>query len=480
MSDDAGRWEPPGAEFPPGHKALERYLNVRAVRRAIHVTHSAAFLECTDPPYDALSSRDGVGVSAELAAVLDDPRRTVRVLFFNGVRDLVCNHLRTETVLEKLAWAGATSYARSGKQVWYVGSSAAPAGYVKNAYGQLTYLAVLDSGHMVPMDAPARALDMIDRFVRGASLGDASQSISTTAGGADPGCAPAPRPTPRPSGRLTPGPTPLTAAPRLRARRPSPRAAYVAPAVSKPATALNGKQEMVELAEANPDFLGSTIGFWDPFNLIAEGDFWGLGNEATIGYLRHAEIKHGRPYSGYVSNVSPQEQWENVPAIGKLQILVLVGMLESYGEGAGSPEGYVHYCSGGLPGYFPPISGKAGFGQVGFNLYDPFNWFPETSPEQKARGRQVEINNGRLAMLGMFSLLSESAAPGALPLSPLDDYTLKFISSFPSAGTGGLGAAWSQFDIFSSLPTGTRRRVYDPATPREERREARRRAPRRL
>ena len=35
-------------------------------------------------------------------------------------------------------------------------------------------------------------------------------------------------------------------------------------------------------------------GFWDPFNLIAEGDFWGLGNEATIGYLRHAEIKHGR------------------------------------------------------------------------------------------------------------------------------------------------------------------------------------------
>ena len=105
---DVGRWEPPGAEFPPGHKALERYLNVRAVRRAIHVTHSAAFLECTDPPYDALSSRDGVGVSAELAAVLDDPRRTVRVLFFNGVRDLVCNHLRTETVLEKLAWAGAS------------------------------------------------------------------------------------------------------------------------------------------------------------------------------------------------------------------------------------------------------------------------------------------------------------------------------------------------------------------------------------
>ena len=111
-------------------------------------------------------------------------------------------------------------------------------------------------------------------------------------------------------------------------------------------------------------------GFWDPFNLIAEGDFWGLGNEATIGYLRHAEIKHGRvamaaflgfivqslpvvsgehlfaPYRGYVAGVSPQEQWDNLPAIGKLQIAVAIGMLESYGEGAGNPEGYVHYCNG--------------------------------------------------------------------------------------------------------------------------------------
>ena len=172
-------------------------------------------------------------------------------------------------------------------------------------------------------------------------------------------------------------------------------AAFVAPVAPAAGTALNGKEEMVALAESNPDLLGRTIGalpsptdhmastpakqsltlipragFWDPFNLIAEGDFWGLGNEATIGYLRHAEIKHGRvamaaflgfivqslpvvsgehwfaPYRGYVAGVSPQEQWDNMPAIGKLQILVAIGMLESYGEGAGNPEGYVHYCNG--------------------------------------------------------------------------------------------------------------------------------------
>jgi len=112
-------------------------------------------------------------------------------------------------------------------------------------------------------------------------------------------------------------------------------AAYVPNAApAKASVAVQGKAEMVDLAESNPDFLGRTIGFWDPFNLIEEGDFWGLGNEATIGYLRHAEIKHGRvamaaflgfivqslpvvsgshilaPYRGFEPGLSPQAQWD--------------------------------------------------------------------------------------------------------------------------------------------------------------------------
>ena len=44
-----------------------------------------------------------------------------------------------------------------------------------------------------------------------------------------------------------------------------------------------------------------------------------------------------------VAGCTPQEQWDNIPLYGKLQIFVLVGMLESYGEGASQPDGYVHY-----------------------------------------------------------------------------------------------------------------------------------------
>lgn len=34
-------------------------------------------------------------------------------------------------------------------------------------------------------------------------------------------------------------------------------------------------------------------GFWDPLGCSGMS-FWTLSNEETIGYLRHAEIKHGR------------------------------------------------------------------------------------------------------------------------------------------------------------------------------------------
>ena len=53
------------------------------------------------------------------------------------------------------------------------------------------------------------------------------------------------------------------------------------------------------------------------------------------------------PYRGYVADVTPQEQWGNIPVIGKAQILTFIGMLGSYGE---IPGDVPHYTApGGLP-----------------------------------------------------------------------------------------------------------------------------------
>ena len=80
--------------------------------------------------------------------------------------------------------------------------------------------------------------------------------------------------------------------------------AFSPPAVNAPTSSLFMSDEAVEVPEpptsdAKKELevlaadLNPLIGFYDPLNLSG-GEFWEDTNEATIGFLRHAEIKHSR------------------------------------------------------------------------------------------------------------------------------------------------------------------------------------------
>ena len=108
----------------------------------------------------------------------------------------------------------------------------------------------------------------------------------------------------------------------------------------------------------------------------------------------------------------PCDQWDAVPAAGKLQILGTIALLEVVGE-----RGTPHYTKkGGKPGFYPEIKGKGGpGGHFLFNLWDPFNFTTKRTAEQKERGLKCEILNGRAAMVGIMGMLSASTVPGSVP-----------------------------------------------------------------
>merc|ERR1719267_9368 len=182
--------------------------------------------------------------------------------------------------------------------------------------------------------------------------------------------------------------------------------------------------------------LNPVIGYYDPLNL-AEGEFWGDSTEATIGFLRESEIKHGRiamfgfvgyivhangihwpwkgPWESIPTDVSPQEMWDLTPEATKWQIILTIAFLEFWRENAYilKADGETHYMRGGKPGYFPTFDNLPH--PVPFNLFDPFKLSKNASPEKKAKGLLAEVNNGRLAMIGLMGFLAESKVPGSVP-----------------------------------------------------------------
>ena len=112
------------------------------------------------------------------------------------------------------------------------------------------------------------------------------------------------------------------------------------------------------------------------------------------------------------TDLSPPEQWDALPMASKIQIIGFVGFLEWYSELSDNGNG-PHYTKGGKPGQFPSFENVPHGATL--DLYDPFKLSKNRTDEQKAKGLLVEINNGRLAMLGIFGFLCEQTIPGSVP-----------------------------------------------------------------
>jgi hypothetical protein len=93
----------------------------------------------------------------------------VRVIAYNGDRDLSTCAQGTEMLLNQMNWSGHDDWKTAPRGLWTVDKE--PAGYAKSLKG-LDFVVVYNSGHLVPYNQPSNALDLITRFLKGDSFSD--------------------------------------------------------------------------------------------------------------------------------------------------------------------------------------------------------------------------------------------------------------------------------------------------------------------
>jgi hypothetical protein len=121
----------------------------------------------------------------------------VRVMAYNGDRDLSCNAAGTERLLNDMQWSGADEWYATERGLWTVNNE--PSRYAKSLKG-LDFVVVYNSGHLVPVsrilymrnftskkwyisqqfrfpllsqyNQPLNALDLITRFLKHDNFSD--------------------------------------------------------------------------------------------------------------------------------------------------------------------------------------------------------------------------------------------------------------------------------------------------------------------
>nr|POE85469.1 pheromone-processing carboxypeptidase kex1 [Quercus suber] len=154
-----------GMNWPPDLAQLTPYLRRQDVLEALHINpdKKTGWTECNNQ----VSSSFKASKSAPSKDLLPGLLTRMPIILFSGDQDLICNHLGTEDLINKLTWNGATGMELSPgtwapRRDWTFEGE--PAGIYQSARN-LTYIKFYNSSHMVPFDYPRRSRDMLDRFI---------------------------------------------------------------------------------------------------------------------------------------------------------------------------------------------------------------------------------------------------------------------------------------------------------------------------
>ncbi|KAI3748587.1 hypothetical protein L6452_11759 [Arctium lappa] len=150
---------------------MENLLSKKSVKEALGVG-DIDFVSCSPVVYQAMIMDWMRNLEAGIPHLLEDG---IKLLVYAGEYDLICNWLGNSRWVHAMEWSGQKEFVSSADASFMVGGS--EAGLFKT-HGPLTFLKVHDAGHMVPMDQPKAALNMLKRWTKG-SLSESTTDVSS-------------------------------------------------------------------------------------------------------------------------------------------------------------------------------------------------------------------------------------------------------------------------------------------------------------
>jgi carboxypeptidase D len=153
-----------GMSWPPDLEEVTPYLRRQEVIQALHVNpdKKTGWVECNGAVGGAFTAANSV----PSIKILPDLLAEIPIILFSGDRDLICNHIGTEELINNMEFNGGKGFELNGVTAprldWVFEGE--PAGIYQSARN-LTYVKFYNSSHMVPFDYPRRTRDMLDRFM---------------------------------------------------------------------------------------------------------------------------------------------------------------------------------------------------------------------------------------------------------------------------------------------------------------------------
>lgn len=133
--------------------ALDKYLNRLDVRKELGV-EDRRWTACNQIVHVAMMMDFETNAAEDVADLLN---KDLNVLIYNGDKDYICNWLGASAWTDAVEWKHREEFAN-------VATKEIPTGtykYFKNFF----FYRVYEAGHMVPLDQPEAALDMINHFM---------------------------------------------------------------------------------------------------------------------------------------------------------------------------------------------------------------------------------------------------------------------------------------------------------------------------